>query len=108
MLKNRAEKIAKMKMPMKPMAENEADMDMEGLDIPAEAAEEGEPVEQEQMENDMGEAAEDNGLADLSDDELIKELATRGLTGKHLDLQLKKMGNDKNKMADEDSESDEI
>ena len=74
----RADKLNKMKMPAKPMAEQEAgaDMDMAMADMPMEdeAAMEGEPMDQE-----MAEAGAGDMLADISDDDLMAEIKKRGL-----------------------------
>lgn len=66
----RADKLVGMKMPGKPMAEEELDMDLEG-----EALEEEEMLEGDEA----GMELEEGGMAEVADEELIMEAIARGL-----------------------------
>jgi hypothetical protein len=75
-MKSRADKLKNLKMPSKPMAEEEVDMDLameEGLE-----GEEGELSEEDlELAEEMPEEA--GMLEEYSDEELIDEMRKRGL-----------------------------
>lgn len=74
----RKDTLGKLKMPEKPMAESEAEMDL-GM----EAGEEEMPMEDEVMpEGEM--MMDEEGLAIYSDEELLEELKLRGLSGEEM------------------------
>lgn len=73
------DKLKGMKMPAKPMGEEEA-----GQDLELELAGEDEPMEAEMGEGEEGMEMEEGGpadmLADISDEDLLKEFKARGLS----------------------------
>jgi hypothetical protein len=93
----RMEQLKKIKMPAKPMAEQEADLDidLELEDMPA-----GEAPE---MTDDMPEeiSESDDMMADLDDDMIIEEMLKRGLTLPAEDMEAEEEG-------EEDMDAEEI
>ena len=77
----RMEQLKKIKMPAKPMAEQEAELDI-GLEIEGDMPEGGEaPEMMDEMADDMPEEmAGEDMMADLDDDMIIEEMLKRGLT----------------------------
>lgn len=75
--KSRADKLKDLKMPARPMAEEEAEMDLAMEELPAmegeELAEEGEDLADMPAEEEMAE------LEVYSDEELMEEMKRRGL-----------------------------
>ena len=73
----RMEQLKKIKMPAKPMAEQEADLD---IDLELESPEGDMPVDNMPQDDEMMMTAEgDDMLMDIEDDKLIEEMVKRGL-----------------------------
>ena len=75
---DRKAQLAAMKMPKKPMAAEEADMDLDQIDLGEDEAPEQDPGAKASPL--MGEdAAPGQDMSELSDDDLIAEMKARGL-----------------------------
>ncbi len=73
----RKDKLKEMKMPGKPMAEEELDLDL-AMDDELSMDEEM-PEDMEMMEDEEGEDMEMSPLEDISDEDLMEEMKKRGL-----------------------------
>lgn len=83
--KSRAERLKQVSMPKKPMAQDEADTDLEALGSPEDSEspddEANESPSQQSLEDHLGTEQHDSehALALISDDDLLAELKKRGL-----------------------------
>lgn len=102
-MKNRASKIKAMQMPKKPMAADEADLDLESLDsMPVdESAQNGDMLDESGYMGplDDAETSSSGELSHIDDKQLLDELKKRGLMSKHSPL---------GKAAESDLVSDEM
>jgi hypothetical protein len=91
-------KLEKMKMPAKRGKEEEMEMSLAELDMPAEL--EGEEMASEGAEMEMEDSPASSMLESASDDELLAELKKRGLESK--------LSSEKPEMEMEEDESQEM